>query len=161
MYFQVRTTLLPGLLKTLGHNKAHMQLPIQLFELSDVALLDSASDVGARNERHVALIYCGRTSGFELIHGALDRIMQLNNVAFRDEVASEGSGRPPVGSYCIEASDNNSFLPKLRADVFFQKRGESESVRIGSFGVLHPNVFAAFGIDSPCSALEIDISVFV
>ena len=58
-------------------------MPIELFELSDVALLDGANAIGARNERHLAAIHCGRTSGFELIHGVLDRVMQLNNVAFQ------------------------------------------------------------------------------
>ena len=38
--FQVaRTTLLPGLLKTLSNNK-NMSLPLKLFEISDIILLD-------------------------------------------------------------------------------------------------------------------------
>ena len=59
----VRTTLIGGLLKTLAHNQGRMQLPIRLFEVSDVAFLDAAADVGARNERRVSFLFCGATSG--------------------------------------------------------------------------------------------------
>lgn len=44
-----RSTLLPAALKTLGANK-DTPLPMKLFEISDVILLDSAKDVGARNQ---------------------------------------------------------------------------------------------------------------
>jgi phenylalanyl-tRNA synthetase beta chain len=40
--FQVaRTTLVPGLLKTLAHNK-DMPLPLRLFEVQDVVVKDSS-----------------------------------------------------------------------------------------------------------------------
>lgn len=45
--FQVaRTTLLPGLLKTLAANK-NMPLPLQLFEISDVVLKDNEAGMFA------------------------------------------------------------------------------------------------------------------
>ena len=34
-------------------------------------------DVGARNERHFCAVYFNKTPGFEVIHGLLDRTMQL------------------------------------------------------------------------------------
>ena len=39
-----------GALKTLGGNKS-APLPVRLFDVSDVVLLDAATDTGARNER--------------------------------------------------------------------------------------------------------------
>merc|ERR1719189_1298715 len=46
--FQVaRTTLLPGLLKTVQAN-LKMPLPMKLFEISDVVLKDQGKDVGAK-----------------------------------------------------------------------------------------------------------------
>lgn len=36
-----RTTLLPGILKTINKNKS-MPLPLKLFEISDIVLCDSA-----------------------------------------------------------------------------------------------------------------------
>ena len=43
MYLQVaRTSLLPGILKTLSSNR-NMPLPLKLFEISDVVVKDSKS----------------------------------------------------------------------------------------------------------------------
>ncbi|KAK7865984.1 hypothetical protein R5R35_012294 [Gryllus longicercus] len=51
--FQVaRTTLLPGLLRTLAANKK-MPSPLKLFEISDVVYADENTEIGARNIRNV------------------------------------------------------------------------------------------------------------
>ncbi|XP_062832643.1 phenylalanine--tRNA ligase beta subunit isoform X2 [Anolis carolinensis] len=79
--FQVaRTTLLPGILKTVAANRK-MPLPLKLFEISDIVVKDSTKDVGARNHRHLCAIYYNKNPGFEIIHGLLDRIMQLLDVS--------------------------------------------------------------------------------
>ena len=44
----VRTTLLPGLLKTVHANKT-LPLPLKLFEISDVVFREPSKDVGARS----------------------------------------------------------------------------------------------------------------
>jgi len=41
---------------------------------------DLGTEVGARNERHLAAVFYNKTPGFEIIHGLLDRIMQLLEV---------------------------------------------------------------------------------
>lgn len=69
-----RTTLLPGLLKSLASNR-DLSVPIRAFEVSDVLLKDGASEVGAINQRHLGAIQCDKTSGFEDIHGLLDFLM--------------------------------------------------------------------------------------
>ena len=75
--FQVaRTSLLPGLLKTIQANR-NMPLPLKLFEISDVVVKDAGAEVGARNERRLAAVFYNKSPGFEIIHGLLDRIMQL------------------------------------------------------------------------------------
>lgn len=45
-------------------------------------------EVGARNERHVCAIYYGKTPGFEIVHGLMDRIMQMLDVKFSAESGS-------------------------------------------------------------------------
>ncbi|VDK17348.1 unnamed protein product [Anisakis simplex] len=78
--FQVaRTSLFPGLLKTIASNK-DMPLPLKLFELQDIVIKDKNSEVGARNERRLAAIFYSKSSGFEKIHGLVDRVMQLLSV---------------------------------------------------------------------------------
>uniref|UniRef100_A0A8C8EK73 Phenylalanine--tRNA ligase beta subunit n=1 Tax=Oncorhynchus tshawytscha TaxID=74940 RepID=A0A8C8EK73_ONCTS len=92
--FQVaRTTLLSGLLKTVAANRK-MPLPLRLFEISDVVLKDESKDVGARNNRRLCAVYYNKSPGFEVIHGLMDRVMQLLEIK-----PGQGNG------YHIQAAD--------------------------------------------------------
>ena len=71
--------LLAALLKTLGHNK-DAPLPLKLFEIGDVILIDASRPTGCRNERRLAAVNCSRTSEFEVIHGLLNRILEVLGV---------------------------------------------------------------------------------
>ncbi|ERE86542.1 phenylalanyl-tRNA synthetase beta chain isoform 2 [Cricetulus griseus] len=143
--FQVaRTTLLPGLLKTIAANRK-MPLPLKLFEISDIVVKDSSKDVGAKNYRHLCAVYYNKNPGFEIIHGLLDRIMQLLDVPPSEE----------KGGYVIKASTGSAFFPGRCAEIF--ARGQS----IGKLGVLHPDVITKFELTMPCSSLEINIEPFL
>lgn len=43
----------------------------QLFEVSDIVILDSTRDVGAANHRRLAAVYCNLNSGFEVIRQSI------------------------------------------------------------------------------------------
>lgn len=151
--FQVaRTRLLPGLLKTLNSNNK-MPLPMKLFEISDVVFADTSRDVGARNERHLAAIYYGKqNSGFEIVHGLLDRIMQVLESPYIGERSDKESAK---GSYYIESTDDDkAYLPGRGAAVVYNGQ------RIGYLGILHPVVLTNFELNHPASALEINIEKF-
>src|SRR5882762_5126830 len=75
----VRTSLLPGLLKTVRENRSHA-LPIRIFETSDVVFKDATRERQTRNERHAAAVWCNKTAGFEVVHGLLDRAMSMLEV---------------------------------------------------------------------------------
>uniref|UniRef100_A0A8C0INK0 Phenylalanine--tRNA ligase beta subunit n=1 Tax=Chelonoidis abingdonii TaxID=106734 RepID=A0A8C0INK0_CHEAB len=142
--FQVaRTSLLPGLLKTIAANRK-MPLPLKLFEISDIVIKDSTKDVGARNQRNLCAIYYNKNPGFEVIHGLLDRVMQLLAVP-----PSKASG------YLIRAAEDSAFFPGRCAEIF--AKGQS----IGKLGVFHPDVITKFELTMPCSALEINIEPFL
>lgn len=53
---------------------------MKLFEISDVILVDPASETGCRNERRLVAMYSNREAGFEIIHGLLNRIMEVLGV---------------------------------------------------------------------------------
>ncbi|XP_017390798.1 phenylalanine--tRNA ligase beta subunit isoform X1 [Cebus imitator] len=143
--FQVaRTTLLPGLLKTIAANRK-MPLPLKLFEISDIVIKDSNTDVGAKNYRHLCAVYYNKNPGFEIIHGLLDRIMQLLDVPPGEDKAG----------YVIRASEGPAFFPGRCAEIF--AGGQS----IGKLGVLHPDVITKFELTMPCSSLEINIEPFL
>ncbi|TYG43160.1 hypothetical protein ES288_D12G315100v1 [Gossypium darwinii] len=142
----VRTSLMPGMLKTVGHNKDHPK-PIKIYEVGDVVLLDEKKDVGASNRHLLGALYCGANSGFELIHSLVDRIMEVMGTPF-----------VPVGDksgYFIELSNEPEFLSGRQAKIIY-KGG-----RIGIFGIVHPEVLNNFDIPDPCSFLELDIESFL
>ncbi|KAJ3132948.1 hypothetical protein HK100_004787 [Physocladia obscura] len=146
-YQVVRTSLLPGLLKTINSNKK-LPLPLKIFEVSDIVLKDDSVERRAKNVRRMAIVYANtKGSGFELIHGMLDRIMLMLNVPM--DVTGSGNG------YYIKESDNVTFFPGRRADVFYNNN------KIGYLGIVHPEVCQNFDVPLAASALEIDVEQFV
>jgi len=95
----VRTTLLPGLLKTIRENRSH-SLPIKVFETSDVVFKDTSRERQARNARHAAAVWCNKTAGFEMVHGMLDRAMKMLEIP---RIGNEDS-KPDTGYYIKESS---------------------------------------------------------
>lgn len=99
----VRTSLLPGLLKTIRENKQH-SVPMKIFEVSDVAFKDLSLERKSRNERHFAAAFYGKTSGFEVVHGLLDRVMaMLRNTFVAD--GKDMKNPPTEPHYWIEEFD--------------------------------------------------------
>ncbi|XP_072386013.1 phenylalanine--tRNA ligase beta subunit isoform X1 [Diabrotica undecimpunctata] len=145
--FQVcRTTLLPGILKTIAANKK-MPLPLKIFEIADVVVRDVDTEVGARNERRICAVNCNTNAGFEVVHGLLDRIMLLLEVPWSRKKNSVG--------YYLQAANHPSYFPGRSANII------CHGTSIGKIGVLHPDVLTKFELTNPCSALEINIQSFV
>ncbi|MCJ1255358.1 phenylalanine--tRNA ligase subunit beta [Lignoscripta atroalba] len=157
-YQVVRTSLLPGLLKTIRENKHH-SVPIKIFEVSDVAFKDVSLERKSRNERHFAAAWYGKSSGFEVVHGLMDRVMlMLKNAFITSEEGLEGKGVED-SVYWIEEVDDPTFFPGHAAAIHL-KIGGMEKV-IGVFGILHPTVLDNFDLRYPVSTLEINIEVFL
>uniref|UniRef100_A0A7S2H2G7 phenylalanine--tRNA ligase n=1 Tax=Helicotheca tamesis TaxID=374047 RepID=A0A7S2H2G7_9STRA len=181
-YEVVRTTLLPGLMKTLQHNRsASFSNGMKLFEISDVVLADgkhaiTETVVGARNVRRVCAIYAGPTSGFEIVHGLVDRIMTLTEVAPGGEYikATQGAGGS-MGEeeqfrvaregweYEVRALEESrdeigTYFPGRAAMVVVRNPGVEGEVVLGTFGILHPKVLKNFDVSYPASCVELDLS---
>lgn len=140
-YQVVRTSLLPGLLKTIRENKKH-SVPIKVFEVSDVAFKDLSLERKSRNERHFAAAWYGKTSGFEIVHGLLDRVLLMLKTAFvTHEEGLETSAKPE--GYWIEEIDEATFFAGHAAAIYLRLEG-GKQVRIGEFGILHPTVLEKF-----------------
>jgi len=120
-YQIVRTSLLPGLLLSIQNNK-HRPIPLKIFEASDIGLKDESRERKTRNERHFAALWYGKTSGFEVVHGVLDRVMAMLNAEFIDP--EEGNESPENDGYWIEEFESESYYPALKclecADISFR-----------------------------------------
>ena len=134
----VRTQLLPGILKTVSCNRK-MPLPLKLFEVSDIVLKSEEEDTGSKNFRNVCVLFCGKTSGFEVVHGVLDRLMLAMNQK----------------DYSIRVSAEPMFFSGRGADVLLGSKV------IGHLGILHPEVLDNFDITLPCSVLEINLEPLI
>ncbi|OTA60863.1 phenylalanyl-tRNA synthetase [Hypoxylon sp. EC38] len=169
-YQIVRTSLLPGLLKTIRENKGH-SVPIRVFETSDVVFKDPTVERKARNERHFAAAWYGKTSGFEEVHGLLDRVMAMLRQAFltHDEGLTTAPGKQidyevtPTHNkrdgYWLEPVDESTFFPGRAAAIHVRLGGKT--ARIGEFGILHPSVLENFDLKYPVSTLEVNLEVFL
>ncbi|OKL60613.1 Phenylalanine--tRNA ligase beta subunit [Talaromyces atroroseus] len=154
----VRTSLLPGLLKTIRENRNH-PVPMKIFEVSDVAFKDLSLERKSRNERHFAAAWYGKTSGFEVVHGLLDRVLAMLKSAFI--TGEEGLDNAAVNDsrYWIEELDEPTYFPGHAAAVHVSIGGKEQV--IGAFGILHPTVLENFGLKYPVSTLELNIEAFL
>lgn len=146
-YQVVRTSLLPGLLKTIRENKHHA-VPIKIFEASDVCFKDLTRERKARNQRNFAAAWYGKSSGFEQVHGLLDRILLMLKTAL---VTRESDLKPTMdeetklnNGYWIEELDDATFFAGHSASIWLRLDGKE--VRIGEFGILHPSVLEKFDL---------------
>ena len=134
-----RTTLLSGILRTIATN-TKLHLPLKIFEISDVVLKDETAEVKAKNQRHLAAGFCGHSAGLENIHGLLDTIMRKLGLKWNED-------------YNLSSADDPAFFPKRQAFVNVQ------GVKVGIFGIVHPEVLENFSITFPVSAIELDIEL--
>ncbi|KAL8704199.1 MAG: hypothetical protein Q9201_002617 [Fulgogasparrea decipioides] len=157
-YQVVRTTLLPGLLKTIRENKHH-GVPMKIFEVSDVVFKDVGLERKSRNERHFAAAWYGKSSGFEIVHGLMDRVMLMLKSAF--VIGEEGLKSKGVeeAAYWIDEVDDPTFFEGHAAAIHVRIDGKEQV--IGVFGILHPTVLEKFELRYPVSTLEMNIEVFL
>ncbi|KAJ1663367.1 phenylalanine--tRNA ligase subunit beta [Coemansia sp. RSA 1813] len=149
-YQVCRTSLLPGLLKTIRENMKHA-MPYKIFEVSDVVFKAPSKERGTRNERHACGLFSGLSAQFEVTQGLLDAVM----VAIAVPPSTE-SGR----HYYLRESENPTYLPGRCASVMYTDKN-GVTTAIGSIGVIHPEVLTNFELDYPVSAFEINIEHFV
>lgn len=155
----VRTSMIPGVLKTIQNNKSmSVKDGLKLFEISDVVLLDKDSDVGACNVRRICASYTGHTDGFEVIHGLVDRIFQLLGIRCLLEDAATVKALPEY--YAIEPSTEPTFFEGRSAAIMLYRKDQTP-IKLGAFGVLHPKVLRNFELLTPTSLVEMDLEPLV
>ena len=138
-----RTTLLPGLLRTIVENKS-LSLPYKLFEAGDCIVLDKSTDTGAKNEKRIAAVYTDEVSEnknkglFAIVHGVMDVLMKKCHLEF------------PT-NYSLKVGKSKFFFPGQQFEVWLNGNN------IGCLGVVHPEVLRNFGWFHPTVMWELDI----
>lgn len=83
-------------------------------------------------------MYLNTNSGFEIIQGVLDLIMTKIGAVFGKD-------------YKLEETDDPLYFPKRGAHVVLNGN------KIGTIGILHPDVLANFHIKYPVTCFEISL----
>eukprot|EP00596_Hydrurales_sp_CCMP1899_P008384 CAMPEP_0119034288 /NCGR_PEP_ID=MMETSP1177-20130426/1285_1 /TAXON_ID=2985 /ORGANISM="Ochromonas sp, Strain CCMP1899" /LENGTH=633 /DNA_ID=CAMNT_0006991615 /DNA_START=82 /DNA_END=1980 /DNA_ORIENTATION=+ len=170
-YEVVRTTLLPGALKTLSYNKSISHKDgVRLFEISDV-VLPTKTEVGASNARRLLGLYAGTSAGFEVIHGLIDRIMTCVQIqpeetyALNSLTTDEIAGLKKVARsnvvYFVRASSDPCLFPSMSAEVVLKTVADGVEKVVGILGVVHPEVLQSFDVSYPCSIVELDVDALM
>ncbi len=123
----IRTHLLPGVLEVLYLNR-HRELPLKLFEVGDVLLLDSKAETGAVRKRLLCACMVHQKANFSEAKAVFTSVMR--------DLAIKGE---------IESVQHPSFIEGRCAGI----KG------VGFFGEIHPRVLENFNLEYPAVALEI------
>eukprot|EP01127_Copromyxa_protea_P001282 TRINITY_DN11313_c0_g1_i1.p1 TRINITY_DN11313_c0_g1~~TRINITY_DN11313_c0_g1_i1.p1 ORF type:complete len:605 (+),score=156.66 TRINITY_DN11313_c0_g1_i1:45-1859(+) len=169
----LRTSLYSGLLKTVHHSQ-NIPLPINLFEISDICLRSNDVDVGAKNQRCLCALRVDTSSGFEKLHGLLDRVMILNRVLhfldyekwkkYYDATVAEGKkieGLFYDKYYRIVPDQDEVYLPGTCGSLILYNATTKEEQNLGKIGIVHPQVLGNFKIPNPVCAFHINIEPFL
>lgn len=152
----LRTSMLPGLLKTLANAKAN-PTPIKLFEVGDVVIQEPTKETGSRNVRRVCAVHASSKSNFQLTHGVLDQVMYGLNCEpeHEHEATKRSGGKTKRTPYKLVKSEDPAFFPGMQAHVI------CNGIVIGILGELHPEVMSRFDVNMPASAFEINLEPFL
>jgi phenylalanyl-tRNA synthetase beta chain len=148
----VRTSMIPGILKTLAHSK-HNPPPIKLFEVGDVVIQDPTKETMSRNVRRICAVDAAGSSKFQELHGVVDQIMY----ALSCEPEHEHKEKSKRRTFKLVASEDPAFFPGMQAHIV------CEGITLGIVGVLHPEVVNSkgFDINMPVTAFEMNIEPFL
>lgn len=136
----LRTSLLPGMLKTVSYNQSHRSGPVQLFELGSVYL---RSDEALPDEPEwLAAIASGFGTGGEAATTAVQLIQQL--------AASLG-----LANLTIANAPRDGLHPTRSAQIKFRGRV------IGEVGEVDPGVLEAYDVAGRVAWLQIDTETVV
>lgn len=156
-YQVVRTSLVPGILKTIKENKNH-SLPIKVFETGDIVYKVPELERRAKNQRNWCAAFAGKKSGFEYIQGLLTKIMQTMRVDWLEEKEHNSGKR---GFWTVGSDEKKMYFPGRGAAIYFRANEGEDAVKIGHLGVLHPDVLANFEIPFALSIVELNAEVFL
>ncbi len=92
-----------------------------------MAFKDASRERKSRNERHFAAAWYGKTSGFEVVHGLLDRVMAMLKSAYiTGEAGMEGEDKAKAAYWITEVDGEFPF--HVVADLLISGESWTEEV---------------------------------
>jgi phenylalanyl-tRNA synthetase beta chain len=164
----VRTSLIPGLIKTFASNN-HRRKPQKLFEVGDVCRVVDGVPL---NFRKLAVCILDNwtqdmQSSMQQIQEVLDTLMEklgvLSQVAINQQELQGAqnvkpkkvNGTASKKSFRVFDGEHPWFLPRCRGDVMMGNQC------IGHIGTLSPDFTAQFRVTLPVLCLELELTAFL
>ncbi len=132
-YNVVRTHLMGGLFEALRENRRR-PMPIGIFEIDNVVLLDPQAETGAAEDRRMAFVEIGRESGYATARSTIDAL--LRELGWTPKYA---------------AIDHPLFVAGRAASFTIDGKP------MGILGEVHPEVLTNFGLTFPVALAEITL----
>ena len=132
-YSICRTSLLSSLMENLSANK-HRRYPQKIFEIGDAIVLDKKSETKSRNNRKICLVIAHNNANLAEIISITNSI--ASNLGLQVKYKNE---------------DNTSFIKGRCGSILLGNNN------IGHFGEINPHVLENYGLETPVTAIEIDI----
>jgi phenylalanyl-tRNA synthetase beta chain len=133
----VRNSALPGLLASEAVS-SRAAYPHRIFEVGKVAVVDERENYGSRTFTSLALLCADREVSFNDVRSHLAGVWYY----LSREVE-------------VQEAEDPRFVPGRAGALMCKGR------RIGSMGEVHPAVLAAWGIQMPCAAAELDLEALL
>lgn len=128
----MRTWIIPSLLGNLGKS-ASEKMPQRIFEIDLTFMIEEEK---VHEDIHLAAVSVDPKANFNDIKAVFEGLLSMLEI-----------------KYNLTEAERKSFIQGRVADA------ESESVTIGFFGEVHPEVLNNFGIEEPTIGFEINLSL--
>ena len=130
----MRQWLLPELMKSLENNRS-AEYPQKLFEISHTTVIDNTKDVGCKDILKLCIVNCHGNAIFTEMKQVLDYLFNALGI-----------------KYELTEVEHETFIKGRNAKI------KVENEHVGNFGEINPKVLENFGIEMPCTGLEINLS---
>src|SRR3989344_905054 len=130
----IRQWLLPELIRVLENNRS-AEYPQKIFEISHTTVIDNTKDVGCRDVLKLSIVNCHANANFTEMKQVLDYLFNVLGI-----------------QYELNEVEHESFIKGRNAKI------KHHNEYIGNFGEINPKVLENFGIEMPCTGLEINLT---
>lgn len=154
----MRTSLLPGLLATVGRARRHGVEDVRVFAVGARFLAPGSEPASPpaeadRDLPHEAPSFCAVIAGYR--RPPLEKPIALDVLDAKGvavEIVERVTHRKATVEHQEKEHRQAHLHPRAAANLFV------EAVRVGSFGPVHPDVIDALDVGGPCFAIELDLA---
>lgn len=142
-YAQLRDWVIPSLMEIEAHS-AGAVYPHRIFEVGEVAVYDSAANLGSCTESRLAAIIADESASFDSAQSVIYALLGSLGIAFQ-----------------VQAWQHPAFIEGRVALVSTKPSRNGEAIKLGFLGELSPQVLTNWGARVPIAAFELSVDALM